>query len=346
MSTIVRFGIDLAKNSFAIAGVDELDKVVLKKTLRRSQLLGFFAHTRPALVAMEAGSAAHHWARELRKLGHDARIIDARKVQPYRTQGTRGKNDINDAIAICEAAGRPHMRFVPVKSAEQQAVLVVHRARSGAVSEHGRLANQIRGLLAEFGVVIAAGVEKLKAHWVEIRQRYADIVPALAREELDALFVRLEDTHQRVLAYDRKLAAFVRDDERAQRLAQMNGIGPVTACALVASVADPHDFDNGRQFAASLGLTPRQRSTGGRQQLGRITREGDIYLRTLLVHGARSELMHTARRHDAMSRWAESLKQRMSWNKAAVALANKHARIAWTILANGADYQPAHAAAA
>lgn len=338
---IIRFGIDLAKTSFALCGVDEQEQMVLQRTLIRHELLSFFANQPAALIAMEAGSGAHYWARELMALGHDARIIDPRFVAPYRHQGRTGKNDRNDAAAICEAAGRPTMRFVPLKTAEQQALLVVHRLRTTAVAEHTRSANQIRGILAEFGIVVPQGPNTLKRHWGTLRQTYAHTLPALVWEELEALFRHLGECHQKILAYDRKINAFVRDDERAQRLSAIHGIGPITASAIVATIGNGQVFKNGRQFAAWLGLTPRQYSTGGKRKLGHISKRGDVYLRTLLVHGARSELMHTARRHDPKSLWAERLKQSKSWNKTAVALANKHARLAWALLAHHDTYQPA-----
>lgn len=341
MNTIIRFGIDLAKNSFAVCGVDSREQIVLQKTLKRPQLLAFFANQPSALAAMEAGSGAHHWARELRKLGHDARIIDARFVAPYRQQGRTGKNDANDAVAVCEAAGRPRMRFVPVKSEQQQAILVVHRLRAATVADHTRTINQMRGLLAEFGIVAPRGAATFKQRWLQLRLKHADAVPALAWQTLDAWYEQLNDLHQKVLAFDRQIKQFVREDERAQRLAQVTGIGVTTASAIVATVGNGRDFKNGRQFAAWLGLTPRQYSTGGKPRLGHISKRGDTYLRTLLVHGARSELNYTAHRSDRKSRWAEQLKQSKSWNKAAVALANKHARIAWAILNGEANYQPA-----
>jgi transposase len=338
---IIRFGIDLAKNSFALCGVDTHEKIVLRKTLKREKLLEFFANVPAAIVAMEAGSGAHHWARELGALGHDARIMDPRLVAPYRHNGRAGKNDFNDAVAICEAAGRPQMRFIPVKSKDQQSILLVHRLRQACVAEHTRLVNRLRGFLAEFGIVVPKGANTFKDRWPVIRQRHDRDLPGLAWETLDALYGKLGELHQQVLAYDRQINAFVRQDERAKRLAQINGIGPITASAIVATIGNGHDFCNGRQFAAWLGLVPRQHSTGGVQRLGRITKRGDTYLRTLLVHGARSELMLTARRSDHKSIWAESLKQAKSWNKAAVALANKHARIAWALLANDQSYRPA-----
>lgn len=338
---IIRFGVDLAKNTFSICGVDELGRVGIERTLSRGELLKFFAQQAPAVVAMEAGSGAHHWARELARQGHDARIIDPRFVAPYRTQGRAGKNDANDAVAICEAAGRPRMRYVPVKSVDQQAVLMVHRLRSSTVVEHTRLINQMRGFLAEFGIVAPQGAARFKTRWPEIRQRHAETLPGLAWESLDAQHAELQALHQKVLAYDRQINRFVRESMPATRLSTISGIGPVTASAIVATVGRARDFRNGRQFAAWLGLTPRQYSTGGHTRLGRISKRGDVYLRTLLVHGARSELRYTAQRTDRKSRWAEQLKSKKAWNKAAVALANKHARIAWAVLAHDADYQPA-----
>lgn len=338
---IIRFGLDLAKNSFSICGVDARDHIVLRKTLRRSELLVFFSQQSPALVAMESGSGAHHWARALRAMGHDARIIDPRFVAPYRRQGQSGKNDTNDAEAICEAAGRPRMRFVPVKSMDQQALIIIHRLRASLVTDHTRTINQLRGLLAEFGIVVAKGADQFKLQWPDLRQRYAEQIPGLAWQSLDALHADLRQMHTRILECDRRLKTFVREDEAARRLADVPGIGMVTASALVAIVGDGRDFKNGRQFAAWLGLVPRQYSTGGTPRLGRITKRGDRYLRTLLVHGARSEMTRTARRIDYKSRWAEGLKLRKGWNKTAVALANKHARIAWAMLAHHQPYHPA-----
>lgn len=341
MNSVVRVGIDLAKNTFSLCGVDMHEHIVLEKTLRRAELLTFFSNLSPCTVAMEAGSGAHHWARELGQLGHDARIIDPGFVAPYRQGGRHVKNDRNDARAICEAAGRPSMRFVPVKDAQQQAILVVHRCRRAAVTQHTRLANQLRGLLAEFGIVVPQGVASLKRQWQELRLRYADRVPLLAWEMLDGLFDQLREQHQLILRYERQLTALDRDNPAVKRLQTIQGVGPLTASAIVATVGNARLFKNGRQFAAWLGLTPREYSTGGKPRLGRISKRGDAYLRTLLVHGARSELMHTARRDDQKSRWAEKLKATRGWNKAAVALANKHARIIWAMLAKDTDYRPA-----
>lgn len=334
MSSIMRVGLDLAKSVFVIYGVNEQEHCQVRRTLRRADVLKFFANLEPCLVGMESGSGAHYWARELCALGHDARIIDPRFVIPYRTEGRTGKNDANDAAAICEAVGRPKMRFVPIKSPEQQAILLTHRVRKGLVNEQNRLANRLRGFLAEFGVVLPKGLESLKQRWPAMRQKEADRVPELAWLELDELYRQLRDLHQSILAYDRKIKAQVRLEPKARRLTEISGIGPLTASALVATIGNGRDFKNGRQLGAWLGLVPRQYSSGGNNRLGRITKRGDEYLRTLLVHGARSELMHVHRRTDHKSQWALRLREEKSWNKAAVALANKHARMAWAILAS------------
>jgi transposase len=334
MKAIMRVGIDLSKNTFVVYGVDECDRCVLKRALRRAELLNFFGQLERCLVGMEAGSGAHHWARELVRLGHDARIIDPRLVAPYRHQGRSGKNDANDAEAICEALGRPQMRFVPIKDVEQQAVLLLHRIRKSLVNEQNRIANQLRGLLAEFGVVMPLGLGSLKRSWSTTRQEYADALPQLAWTELDRLYARLGELHTQILSYDRRIKAHVHADARARRLTEIPGVGPITASAIVATIGNGRDFKNGRQFAAWLGLTPRQYSTGGRTILGRITKRGDIYLRTLLIHGGRSELMHVHHRADPKSQWATRLRESKPWNKAAVALANKHARMIWSILAH------------
>ena len=342
MNPVIRVGIDLAKNTFSLCGVDAREHVVLERSVRRAELLPFFSNLPPCIVAMEAGSGAHHWARALGDLGHDARIIDPGFVATYRQGGRHVKNDRNDARAICEAAGRPSMRFVPIKSPEQQAVLIVHRCRRAAVTHHTRLANQLRGLLAEFGIIVPKGVATLKRQWPELRLRHANRLPLLAWEMLDGLFDQLREQHQLILRYERQVTALSHDNRAIQCLQGIQGVGPLTASAIVATVGNARFFKNGRQFAAWLGLTPREYSTGGRTRPGRISKRGDRYLRTLLVHGARSELMHTAKREDHKSLWAEQIKASRGWNKAAVALANKHARIIWASLADArmADQQP------
>ena len=336
MMKVTTVGLDLAKSVFTLHGVDERGHTVLRKTVRRAKLLEVFAQLPSCVVGMEACSGAQHWARELRKLGHAPRIMAAEFVEPYR-QG--GKNDANDAAAICEAVSRPKMHFVAVKSAEQQAVLAVHRLRQGLVEERTALANRLRGLLAEYGVVVSMGLDRLRRALPEILEDGANPIPGLAREVFGDSQQHLRELDDRIAAYDRRIAALARASAPVQRLMRIPGVGPVTATALVASVGDAKVFDNGRQFATWLGLTPRQHSTGGKQRLGVMTKHGDVYLRTLLIHGARAVLRVTPKQRDAKSRWAESLRRRRPDNVVAVALAAKHARISWALLARDKDYE-------
>lgn len=337
MKPVARVGLDIAKSVFQLHAVDVHGKPVFRKTLSRGEMLGFFAKLTPCLIGIEACAGSHYWARELIKLGHDARLMAAQFVSPYRKGG---KNDANDAEAICEAVGRPNMRFVPVKSEEAQAVLAVHRARALTVSERTALINQVRGLLGEFGIVTGAGT----AH---ARKLLADIgtgarqLPALARETIGELHDRLRALDERILAYDRKISALAKQSEPAQRLMAIEGVGPITATALVASVGNAQAFKNGRQFAAWLGLVPRQNSSGGKTRLGSISKRGDVMLRTLLIHGTRSALQRMANKTDQKSLWAEALKARSCSNVAAVALAAKNARIIWAMLARGTEYRVA-----
>jgi transposase len=335
---ITTVGLDLAKSGFTLHGVDERGNIVLRKTVRRAKLLELLTQLPACVVGMEACAGAQHWARALRQLGHDPRIMAAEFVAPYR-QG--GKNDANDAAAICEAVGRPKMRFVAVKSVEQPAVLAVHRLRQGVVEERTALANRLRGLLTEYGVVVGRGLDRLRHALPEILEDGANGIPGIAREVFADAGQQLRQLDDRIAAYDRRLAALARASEAVQRLLKVEGGGPVTATALVASVGDAKVFHNGRQFAAWLGLTPRQHSTGGKQRLGAMTKHGDVYLRTLLIHGARAVLRTTPNRSDAKSRWGERLRRRRPDNVAAVALAAKPARIIWARLARAREYQPA-----
>jgi transposase len=331
-------GIDLAKHVFQLHGVDERGHTVLRRRISRAQLRPFVAQLRPCLIGVEACGSAHYWARELTTLGHDVRLIAPQFVAPYRT---KDKNDGNDAEAICEAVGRPHMRFVPIKTLTQQAVLTVHRARQLLVAERTALVNQTRGLLAEYGLIISTGIEAVRRAVPTLLE--TPELPALARDVFTDLVERLRTLDERIAAYDRRVAQVARQTEPAQRLMQVPGVGPVTATALVATVGDARTFRNGRQFAAWLGMVPRQHSSGGTRRLGRITKRGDVYVRTLLIHGARAVMRQLARRTDATSRWVLALKARRGFNKAVVALAAKQARIVWALLATGRPYQPAAA---
>ena len=338
MRNVTRIGIDLAKHVFQLHGVDERGHTVLRRRVSRTQLPPFFAQLRPCLIGMEACGSAHYWARTLTALGHDVRLIAPQFVTPYRKND---KNDGNDAEAICEAVGRPHMRFVPIKTLTQQAVLTVHRARQLLVAERTALVNQTRGLLAEYGLIVPVGIGAVRRAWATLLE--TPDLPVLAREVFTDLADRLRAVDERIAAYDRRVDQLARQTEPAQRLMQAPGVGPVTATALVATVGNARAFKNGRQFAAWLGLVPRQHSSGGTRRLGRITKRGDVYLRTLLIHGARAVMRQLTRRTDATSRWVTALKARRGFNKAVVALAAKHARIVWARLATGQPYQPAPA---
>ena len=332
MGKITTVGIDLAKNVFSVHAVDEGGAVVFRKTVRRSRLLATVVQWPACLIGIEACAGAHDWARRFQALGHSVRIMAARFVTPYRL---RGKNDGNDAEAICEAVRRPSMRFVPVKSEEQQAILALHRVRQGFIEERTATINRIRGLLAEFGAV-------LPNRALEVRRGAAAAsqgLPVLARGAISELLDHLRLLDERVVAQDRELEALARSSEAATRLMTVPGVGPLTALATVASVGRAHEFANGRQFAAWLGLVPRQWSTGGKARLGRITKRGDAYLRTLLILGARAALQMAARRDDKLSRWAIAVKERCGYHKAVVALAAKNARIVWAILARQSSFQ-------
>ncbi len=325
MDKVTTVGIDLAKRVFALHGVDAAGRVVLRRTVRREQLMEAMAGLTPCVVGMEAGSGAHEWARRFQALGHTPRLMAAKFVSPYRR---KGKNDDNDAEAICEAVGRPNMRFVPIKSAEQQALLTLHRVRQGFIAERTALINRIRGLLAEFGVVLAQRSPVVRRHSLAA----AENLPVLARRAIEDLCAHLRTLDERIAGYDAQLRAQARTCEPAQRLMKIRGIGPLSALAIVATVGNARDFRSGRQFAAWLGLTPRQHSSGGKARLGHITKRGDAYLRTLLVLGARSVLQTAARHSDALSRWVLSVQGRRGYHRALVAIAAKNARIAWALL--------------
>jgi len=335
---IMRIGLDLAKNVFEVYGVDEQEQPALRKTLKRSQVMKFFAQLNPCIVGIESCGSAHHWARKLRSFGHEVRMMAPQFVAPYRKSD---KNDHNDAEAICEAAGRPNMRFVPVKTEEQQAVLMVHRVRSLMVGERTSLVNQIRGLLSEFGIVLPQGRCHVRSQLPSILEDAENDLPAVAREVFANQYERLCELDSKIDEYDRKIEALAKADEDAKRLMALEGIGPITATAIIASVGDITTFKNGRQFAAWLGLVPRQWSTGGRARHGRITKRGDVYLRTLLIHGARAVMRYLMNKDDRKSEWVKAVRERRGFNKAAVALAAKHARILWAMLAKGSEYLPA-----
>ena len=316
---IVRIGLDLAKYVFEVHGVDQHGKIAVRKRLRRDAVSRFFANLAPCLVGMEASNGAHYWARVLTGLGHEVRLISPQFVTPYVKSN---KNDRNDAEAICEAVGRPTMRFVPPKSADQLAVQAVHRIRRRLVTDRVKLANQIRGLLSEHGVVIARDITRLRRSLAVIVGSSDDGLSDLVRALISELQVELTELDRRIASYDRRIRDLFRNSDVCQRLGKIEGIGPVTATALIVAVGDPKCFKNGRQFAAWLGLVPKQRSSGGRARLSGISKRGDRYLRTLLIHGARAALVRAGGKQDPRSLWLSKLRERRHPNVAAVALAN------------------------
>lgn len=339
---INRIGLDLAKTVFQVHGVDECEEVVLRRQLKRTQMLEFFGKLSPCLVGMEACASAHYWARELIKRGHTVRLIAPQFVKPYvKSQ----KNDANDAEAICEAVSRPNMRFVAVKTVEQQDIQSVHRIRSELVKQRTAKVNQIRGLLGENGITVGQRVDVLRKKLPEILEDAENGLTNMFRRLLEGLRDDLVGIDGRVDTLDKEIVRIAGESLAAQRLQKIPGIGPVTATALVAAVGDGSLFKRGRDLAAWLGLTPRQHSSGGKERLLGISKRGDSYLRTLLVHGARSVLKTIGEKDDPRSRWLKSLLMRRNKNVAAVALANKNARIVWALLSKDADFQADHQAA-
>lgn len=335
--SIVFVGIDLAKNVFALHGVDEHGKAALvRPAVRRDQLMEMVAKLPPCTIGMEACSGAHHWAREFEKFGHHCRLMAPKFVVPYRMSGKRGKNDAADAAAICEAMQRPNMRFVPVKSELAQSRLSVHAVRQGWVEARTACINRLRGLLSEFGVVLPLKAQTVRREAAAHLERLPGWMKTAGMDLLDELH-RLDE---RVEQYDTHIKMMAKAEERSDRLMQIPGIGATTASALVASVGNGHDFANGRQLAAWLGLVPGQYSSGGKQRLGRITKAGDAYLRTLLIMGARAVLAAATKKTDRLSRWATTVADRRGYWKAVVAIAAKNARMAWAMLAKGEGFKP------
>jgi transposase len=323
---------DTSKHIFQLHGVDALEQVVLRKRLARSAMLAFFAKLPPTVIVIEACGAAHYLARELGKLGHAVKLIAPQLVKPYVP---RNKNDGRDAEGLCEAASRPRMRYVPVKTAEQQAALMLLGVRDQLVGRRTQLSNTIRGHAAEFGLIEAKGLDKLASFLTAIERD--ERVPVLARELFAMLARQYAQVQVELKAIEAKLLAWHRADALSRRLAQIPGVGPVTAAALVMKAPDPHAFRSGRHFAAWLGLTPKDHSTAGKTRLGKITRAGDERLRQLLVVGATS-VVKQAKAKGRGPRWLIELLKRKSPKLAAIALANKTARIAWKLMTTGEDY--------
>jgi transposase len=332
---ITTIGLDIAKRVFQVHGVDYEGTIVIRRKLKRAELLHFFSQLTPCLVGIEACATADHWARELLALGHRVRLVPPSSVKAYLK---RGKNDAADAEAICEAVTRPNMRFVPVKSEEQQGVLVLHRVRELLVRQRTMLVNSLRAHMAEFGIIVAQGIQRLPELVATLQDETTDI-PQIARQALAATVVQIDNLTTSIRQMDRSILAWCRTNASARRLATIPGIGPITASALAATITYPTLFRSGRHLAAWLGLVPRQHSTGGNAKLGRITKMGDQYLRKLLIVGM-TAVIRSARRTKAPGyAWVNALLERRPARLVSVALANKAARIAWAILIRGETYR-------
>jgi len=339
---IATVGIDLAKNVLQIHGVSESGKAVLKKQLKRSQVLEFFGNMEQCLIGMEACGGAHHWARQLQALGHTVRLMAPQFVKPYVKTN---KNDAADAEAICEAVTRPNMRFVPIKNAEQQAVLALHRARQGFVKARTAQANQIRGLLAEFGLVVPKSLANLSRQVPELIEDASNELPGAFRMLVQRLLDEVKNLSLQAAEIETQIIVWHREHAMSSKLATVPGIGPITASALVATVGDAKNFDNARQLSAWLGLVPRQHSSGGKNVLLGISKRGDAYLRTLLIHGARAVVNAAERKKGQVDGWLGGLLARRRKNVATVALANKNARIVWALLRHDRKFQSDYAPA-
>ncbi len=336
MEKVSTIGLDIAKHVFQVHGVDAEGAVVVRRKLRRDDVATFFASLPPCLIGIEACATGHHWARVLMALGHEVRLMPAAYVKPYVK---RQKNDATDAEAICEAVTRPTMRFVPIKSEEQQSVLMLHRVRELLIRQRTMLINALRGHLAEFGIVTRQGVAGVSMLVALVEDEDHDMIPPLARSALLPLIQQLRELHEKVGEMDRQIYAWHRSNELSRRLETIPGIGPITASAIVATVTDASLFKSGRQLAAWLGLVPRQNSSGGKERLGRISKQGDPYIRRLLVVGAHAVLRFSRKGKAAPTVWASELLAKKPYTVVAVALANKMARIVWALMTTGKRFE-------
>ena len=333
---ITVLGIDLAKQSFQLHGVDKDGQVVLKKKLNRKQLSAFIANLPVCLIGLEACGGAHHWVRIFTEMGHNVRMMAPQFVKPYVKSN---KNDAVDAEAICEAVQRPNMRFIPAKSIEQQDIQSLHRIRSQLVGRRTAQANQIRGLLMEYGIIIPQGIRYIRKSLPDILENGENLLSVIFREQLSGLYDEMVHLDERIDTLELSLKAICKQNEDCKRLLTIPGVGLMTATALIAAVGDITVFKSGRELAAWLGLVPRQHSTGGKPILLGISKRGDSYLRTLLIHGGRAVVRCAHKHEDKRSQWVGEIKLRRGKNITAVAVANKNARIAWALLTKKEDYQ-------
>src|SRR5512147_186414 len=342
MIKVGTIGLDLAKNVFQVHGISDDGTVVIRRRLRRAEMVPFFSRLPPCLIGMEACATSHYWARELGGLGHEIRMIPPRHVKPYVK---RGKNDALDAEAICEAVQRPSMRFVPLKTAEQQGALVIHKTRDLLVRQRGILVNALRSHLAEFGIVVAKDIGNAPQLAAVVRDKTDRRVPTTARSALVTVVDSIDALSRRIKVLETRIRHWHRANLASQRLASIPGIGPITATAIAATVPDPKAFRSGRHFAAWLGLTPRQNSTGGKERLGGISKQGNCYIRRLLFIGAVGVVRY-ARRRSPLEEWIRHLRERRPTRLVMIALANKLARIAWAVLAHDQNYRAGRPVAA
>lgn len=338
MTNITLVGIDIAKEVFQIHAVDKTGKMVLKKKVYRSDLGKTIANLPACTIVMEACGGSHHWARRFQQLGHQVKLISPQFVKPFVKTN---KNDAHDAQAITEAASRPDMRFVPIKTKEQQDIQSIHRVRERLVGQRTALTNQIRGLLSEYGIVIPVGLSQLKKRLIELLCDVENELTVSFRELCSELYEELIELNNRIKLYDKKIEVIYKSDPICQKLAAVEGIGPLSATMLTVALGDGSLFENGRHFAAFLGLVPKQYSSGGKQVLLGISKRGDSYLRGLLIHGARAVLYRAKKKDDKRSLWLNQLNERRGYNKTCVALANKNARIVWALVAKNKSYKKA-----
>lgn len=334
--SVVTIGLDLAKTVFQVHGVDEKGVAVLRRKLARADMITFFTKQLPCVVGMEACSSAHHWARLLVEIGHTVRLIPPQYVKPYVK---RNKTDAADAEAICEAVAKPNMRFVPIKTKQQQSILALHRVRSLLVRQRTATINALRGLLGEYGVIAGKGVRQLATLNERLSKADESVVPEEAKEALRCLFRHIDALTEKLGDMEKRIVAWHKSSPDSQRLASAPGVGPITATAIVAAVGDGKQFKSSRHFAAWLGLTPRIKASGGKEKIGRISKGGDRYLRTLLIHGARAVVGTTFRKDVTPRPWLRDLVARRPTNVAATAVAHKTARSLWAMMTRNEVYR-------
>jgi transposase len=338
MTKATTIGLDIAKQVFQVHGSDRSGRAVMRRKLRRSEVARFFSEQPPCLIGIEASGSAHHWARVLGGLGHTVRLMAPQFVKPYVKSN---KNDANDAEAICEAVTRPSMRFVPQKSVEQQDLQCLHRVRSRLVACRTQLINQIRGLLAEYGIVLPQHPGQVRRGLPTVLEDAENQLTGFGRELFQGLYEELVQLDEKVGDADKRIQIAFQRTPNCQRIAAVEGVGPLIATAIVAAISNGHAFENGRQFSTWLGLVPRQNSSGGKSRLLGISKRGDPYLRTLLIHGARSVVYRAKTKSDKRSLWINDKQQRLGTSKACVAVANKNARIIWSLIAREQEYRRA-----